>query len=117
LQPGRASEIFTPTTLSCGGSRAKRLILVEKFTLALMMLAAGMPTVAAVERFGRARMNGHDEVGRAGALEPDRQAARRKFLRTSGKVAVAAPAAVLLLSATKANAVPPGQIYFDAGPV
>jgi hypothetical protein len=32
------------------------------------------------------------------------KAARRKFLRSSGRVAMAAPAAVLLLSATRAHA-------------
>jgi hypothetical protein len=35
------------------------------------------------------------------------QTARRRFLKKSGQVAVAAPAAVLLLSATRANAIQP----------
>jgi hypothetical protein len=35
---------------------------------------------------------------------PDGVSARRKFLRTSGRVAIAAPAVVLLLSATTRNA-------------
>jgi hypothetical protein len=43
------------------------------------------------------------------------QAARRRFLRASGQVAIATPAAVLLLSAGKASAI--DDVYtLDAGP-
>jgi len=44
------------------------------------------------------------KVGAQRAEEVSGATARRKFLRTSGRVAVAAPAVVLLLAASQRNA-------------
>jgi hypothetical protein len=58
----------------------------------------------------------HRHVG-SDVAEVTGQAARRRFLKTTGGVAVAAPAAVLLLSASRANAQPnPYADFADNGP-
>jgi hypothetical protein len=54
----------------------------------------------------------HEDFGTSAAGETlEGVSARRKFLRTSGRVAIAAPAVVLLLSATSKNAQAVGNIY------
>jgi hypothetical protein len=51
-----------------------------------------------------------DPMPEGGAADSGR-AARRKFLTTSGRIAVAAPAVVLLLSATSRNAQATLRVY------
>jgi hypothetical protein len=57
-------------------------------------------------------MNEHDEGSKAGSTDDvNGPSARRKFLRQSGRMAVAVPAVVLLLSAGSKNAAADVDIY------
>lgn len=63
---------------------------------------------------GEIRMSDTSEQDAVHLQPVSGQDARRRFLRISGKAAVAAPAAALLLAATSRNAA--AQVYGDAGP-